>query len=131
PKATTLEALNCLAHSSALELSEGSAPLPAESIGGLWRLCFCEGDFLEGLEVDNHGYISRGQDVEILFDTEDERLILGSKGLASSLPVAVQGGLSYAPETRTVTGSFEKEAVGIESLILQACLVDEDALGFY
>lgn len=49
-----------------------------------------------------------GQDVEILFDTEDERLVLGSRGLASSLPVAVQGGLSYAPETRTVTGTFEK-----------------------
>ncbi|CAN0226032.1 unnamed protein product [Scytosiphon promiscuus] len=130
--ATTLDALNCLAHSSALELSEGSAAsLPVESIAGLWSLCFCEGDFLQGLEVDNHGYISSGQDVEILFDTEDERLVLGSRGFASSLPVAVQGGLSYSPETRAVTGTFDQETVGIESLALQACLVDEDALAFH
>lgn len=52
--------------------------------------------------------MNSGQDVELLLDTEDERLVLGSRGLASSLPVAVQGGLTYSPETRTVTGTFDK-----------------------
>lgn len=36
-----------------------TAPVPAGSIDGIWRLCFCDGDFLQGIEVDNHGYLER------------------------------------------------------------------------
>ncbi|CAM9341448.1 unnamed protein product [Ectocarpus sp. 4 AP-2014] len=130
PKATTLEALHSLAHSSELELTTGlSAPLPVQTMEGLWRLCFCEGNFLPGIDVDKHGYVARGQNVEILFDPEGEKITLGSSGLGSSLPVAMQGGLSYTPETQTVTGTFEK--AGMESLNLRAFLIDDDALGFH
>ncbi|CAB1110729.1 unnamed protein product [Ectocarpus sp. CCAP 1310/34] len=130
PKATTLEALHSLAHSSELELTTGlSAPLPVQTMEGLWRLCFCEGDFLPGVDVDKHGYVARGQNVEILFDPEGEKITLGSSGFGSSLPAAMQGGLSYTPETQTVTGTFEK--AGMESLDLQAFLIDDDALGFH
>ncbi|CAM9511211.1 unnamed protein product [Ectocarpus sp. 8 AP-2014] len=96
---------------------------------GLWRLCFCEGDFLPGIDVDKHGYVARGQNVEILFDPEGEKISLASSGLGSSLPAAMQGGLSYTPETQTVTGTFEK--AGMESLDLRAFLIDDDALGFH
>ncbi|CAM9516766.1 unnamed protein product [Ectocarpus fasciculatus] len=95
---------------------------------GLWRLCFSEGDVLPGIDVDKHGYVARGQNVDILFDPEGKKITLASSGLGSS-PAAVQGGLSYTPETQTVTGTFEK--AGMESLDLQAFLIDDDALGFH
>ena len=36
-----------------------AAPIPLESMDGVWRLCFKEGDFLAGIEVDKHGYLPR------------------------------------------------------------------------
>ena len=37
-----------------------TVPAPVEAVDGVWRLCFCEeGAFLDGVEVDNHGYIAR------------------------------------------------------------------------
>eukprot|EP00752_Nemacystus_decipiens_P008780 g7834.t2 len=131
PKDTALEALHCLARSSEMDLSQGSAPIPLESMDGVWRLCFKDGDFLEGIEVDKHGYLPRGQDVELMFDVQGKRIVLGGSGLDPDLPMAVQAGLlDYTPETQTVTGTFEQEAVGIETLVLQPCLIDDDALGF-
>ncbi|CAN0113720.1 unnamed protein product [Pylaiella littoralis] len=131
PKVTALEALHCLTRSVETGLSTGSAPMPMESIDGVWRLCFCDGELLQGIEVDKHGYLSRSQDVHVLFDAEGERIVLGSRGLDFVPPMAVQGGLAYAPETQTVIGTFEKESAGIEVLVLQACLIDQDALGFH
>lgn len=52
----------------------------------------------------------RGQDVEVLFNVQDKKMVLGSSGLEADLPApAVQAGLlDYTPETQTVTGTFEK-----------------------
>lgn len=36
-----------------------AAPAPLEALEGVWRLCFCEGDFIPGMEMDKHGYIHR------------------------------------------------------------------------
>lgn len=35
------------------------AHVPVQAVEGVWRLCFCEGGFLDGIEVDNHGYVGR------------------------------------------------------------------------
>lgn len=50
----------------------------------------------------------RDQQVDVLFDVAHERIVLGSRGLRSSLPKVVQGGLAYAPETNTAVGYFDK-----------------------
>ena len=53
----------------------------------------------------------RGQDVELMLNVQDKKMVLGSSGLeAADLPAAaVQAGLlDYAPETQTVTGTFEQ-----------------------
>eukprot|EP00904_Undaria_pinnatifida_P006929 jgi/Undpi1/3366/HiC_scaffold_15.g06739.m1 len=131
PKTTLLEALHCLADSADKGFSNGAAPLPVEAVDGVWRLCFCQGAFLEGVAVDNHGYISREQEVDMRIDAKEEKVVLGSRGLCSSLPKVVRGGLAYSQETQTVTGTFDKESVGIDDLVLKAFLVDEDALGFH
>lgn len=35
-------------------------PTPVGAMEGVWRLCFSDGDeFLHGIEVDRHGYVSR------------------------------------------------------------------------
>ena len=41
-------------------------------------------------------------------DAKDEMVVLGNNGLQSSLPKIVRGGLAYAPETQTLTGTFDK-----------------------
>lgn len=112
------------------DLLEPEPPAPAGAIDGVWRLCFCEGDFLHGIEADKHGYLGRNQQVDVRFDCSRERIVLGSSGLSSSLPKIVPGDLAYTQETQTVVGTFDKEAVGIGSLVLNAILVDGDALGF-
>lgn len=132
PKATVVEALSLLAHAAEAELTGGAeAHVPVQAVEGVWRLCFCEGGFLDGIEVDNHGYVGRGQEVDMRIDAKEERIVLGSSGLQSSLPKIIRGGLSYAPETQTVTGTFDNESVGIDDLVMSAFLVDEDALGFH
>lgn len=35
-------------------------------------------------------------------------IVLGNSGLHSSLPKIIRGGLAYAPETQTLTGTFDK-----------------------
>lgn len=41
------------------------APAPVGAIDGVWRLCFCEGDFVQGINVDNHGYLGRYQSAQV------------------------------------------------------------------
>lgn len=41
-------------------------------------------------------------------DAKEEKVVLGSRGLYSSLPKVVRGGLAYSQETQTVTGTFDK-----------------------
>lgn len=53
--------------------------------------------------------MDRGQDVELWFDVQNKKMVLGSRGLKADPPAAgLQAGLlDYTPETQTVTGTFE------------------------
>lgn len=53
-------------------------------------------------------FVCREQQIDLRFDALDERIVLGSSGLTSSLPSVVNGGLAYSPETQTVMGTFSK-----------------------
>lgn len=55
----------------------------------------------------------RGQDVELLLDVKDKKMVLGSSRLGPGAPASTASGvqaglLGYTPETQTITGTFEK-----------------------
>lgn len=56
--------------------------------------------------------LCREQQVDVRFDSKDKRIVLGNRGIQSSLPKVVHGGLSYAQETQKVIATFEKVGFG-------------------
>ncbi|CAM9767524.1 unnamed protein product [Discosporangium mesarthrocarpum] len=72
PKATLLDALHCLAHSTEVRgsLAGVKGPVPADAMDGVWRLRFCNGAALEGFQVDGHGYMDSRNHMELHVDSE-------------------------------------------------------------